>query len=130
MSMKKKEQAAVEDEFRDLGLTLVYLKPQAHSSITRQDRRFRAHYGASWRTVARLWRAIEKVEEEDVGGDLGGIEKRHLLWTLYFMKVYSTEENCAAKFACDEKTFRKYVWRYIKKISLLAQFYVSENNSW
>jgi hypothetical protein len=55
---------------------------------------------------------------------------RHLLWTLYFLKVYPREApGCSAvggsKGAIDPKTFRKWVWLFIERIAELADEVVS-----
>lgn len=37
----------------------------------------------------------------------------HLLWTLYFLKTYNTEDVSCAFLRCDRKTFRLWVWRIL-----------------
>ena len=54
----------------------------------------------------------------------------HLLWALYFMKCYPTEETaCAAAGghtgAIDPKTLRKYIWPFIEAIANLEPYVVS-----
>ena len=43
----------------------------------------------------------------------------HLLLTIMFLKQYNKESTNACKYGCDKKTFRKYVWLYLKIISQL-----------
>ena len=39
-----------------------------------------------------------------------GFEPRHLLWTLFYLKVKGTEHPMAGTCRCDEKTLRKWAW--------------------
>jgi hypothetical protein len=43
----------------------------------------------------------------------------HLLWALYFLKQYSTEEVNASFAKCDEKMFRKWCWTIIHILAML-----------
>lgn len=43
----------------------------------------------------------------------------HLLWTLLFLKSYSTETIHAIIAMVDEKTFRHYIWHIINEIAAL-----------
>ena len=52
------------------------------------------------------------------------VEARHLLWTLHFLKVYSTERVSAIAVKCDEKTFRETVWFMLKGIAKLDNLLV------
>lgn len=42
----------------------------------------------------------------------------HLLWTLYFLKIYNTEIITHAIAECDEETLRTKVWFLIEKLAL------------
>ena len=49
-----------------------------------------------------------------------GVGFKHLLWALFFLKVYETEENSAnAVGKVDEKTYREWSWRFVEAISYL-----------
>ncbi len=55
---------------------------------------------------------------------------KHLLWALYFLKVYPREgPGCSAvggsKSAIDPKTMRKWVWLFFEHIAELADHVVS-----
>ena len=43
----------------------------------------------------------------------------NLLMALHFLKTYSTEHTARVIFKCDEKTYRKWVWAFAKRISSL-----------
>jgi hypothetical protein len=56
---------------------------------------------------------------------------KHLLWALYFLKVYSKQSpGClvvgASTGAVDPKTMRKWVWQFIENIADLADNVVSK----
>ena len=90
-----------------------------------EDRRFRGLFGARIEIVLKVWLMLGE----------GGLrpeksKPKHLLWTLYFLKVYPREApGCSAvggsKGAIDPKTFRKWVWLFIERIAELADEVVS-----
>jgi hypothetical protein len=75
--------------------------------------------------VVHLWEMMEK------GNLLPEKSKpKHLLWTLYFLKVYPREgPGCSAVggsgCAVDPKTLRKWVWLFVERIGELADDVVS-----
>ena len=85
-----------------------------------EDRRFRELFGARMDIVVLLW---EMMEEDNLLPEKS--KPKHLLWTLYFLKVYPREgPGCAAVGgsggAIDPKTLRKWVWLFIERIAELA----------
>lgn len=44
---------------------------------------------------------------------------KHLLWTLHFLKCYSTEHVNCFLWKCSEKSFRKWCWYFVRKIAAL-----------
>lgn len=44
---------------------------------------------------------------------------RHLLWALYFLKGYGTEERNSVVFGVTEKTYRTWVWVVVRQIASL-----------
>jgi hypothetical protein len=90
-----------------------------------EDRRFRELFGARMDIVVLLW---EMMEEDNLLPKKS--KPKHLLWSLYFMKVYPREgPGCAAVGgsggAIDPKTLRKWVWLFIERIAELADDVVS-----
>ena len=90
-----------------------------------EERRFRELFGARMEIVVHLWEMMEK-------GDLlpEKSKPKHLLWTLYFLKVYPREgPGCSAVGgsggAVDPKTLRKWVWLFVERIGELADDVVS-----
>ena len=94
-------------------------------SAAMEDRRFRSFFGARYDIVKMVWEMLGE----------GGLrpekcEPKHLLWALYFLKVYPREApGCAAvggsKGAIDPKTMRKWVWLMLERIADLADIVVS-----
>jgi hypothetical protein len=90
-----------------------------------EDHRFRSFFGVRFEIVHMVW---------DMLGE-GGLcpeksELKHLLWTLYFLKVYPREgPGCAAvggsRGAVDPMTMRKWVWLFLERITELADEVVS-----
>ena len=112
----------VEEEFRHLGLTLLAIPYKGNRGIGAQVCRYRAHYGTGWVVAAHLW---AQLQDAIVATDARKMEKRHLLWCLYFFRRYDTEEACASRFQTTEKTFRERCKECIELIALLEPHYVS-----
>ena len=96
-------------------------------SIHVRDRRFRQYFGTTPEICAEIWerldpfKTIEKV--------FHGVQIKHLLWALMFMKLYSTESvHASLAGGVDEKTFRKWTWIFVEAISLLEFDVVSSKN--
>jgi hypothetical protein len=90
-----------------------------------EDRRFRELFGASIGIVLHVWYTM------DEGSLLPDKSKpKHLLWTLYFLKVYPRgAPGCSAigggGGGIDPKTLRKWVWLFIERVAELADKVVS-----
>jgi hypothetical protein len=74
---------------------------------------FRSFFGISLEVVLNLWGLFAKHNLH-----LCKVKIKHLLWALYFMKVYPTElPSClllgGSHGAIDPKTMRKWVWRFV-----------------
>ena len=94
-------------------------------SDAREARRFREFFGTSVRVVGILWEFLVRDKLRPRGG-----RPWHLLWALYFLKVYAKEgPGCAvvggAHGGVDPKTYRKWVWAFIEAISELVDLVVS-----
>ena len=88
-----------------------------------KDERFKSCFGASSEVVARIWNLIEPNINEP------GAEVKHLLWALVFMKVYSTEQiHCSIFDWPSERTFWKWSWYFVQKISELKDEVIRLDN--
>jgi hypothetical protein len=90
-----------------------------------EDRRFRGLFGACIEIVLKVWSMLL----ED-GLRPKKSKPKHLLWMLYFLKVYLREaSSCSAvngsKGAINPKTLRKWVWLFFERIAKLADEVVS-----
>ena len=44
---------------------------------------------------------------------------KHLLWALYFLKLYNPEKVSAVACGVDEKTYRKWLWEVLEVLGEL-----------
>ena len=76
-----------------------------------------AHVAFNWRELVNsAWTLFS---------DSRGANPEHLLWSLLFLKTYSTEEILAAQVGANEKTFRRWAWFYAEGIANLDCKFVS-----
>jgi len=77
-------------------------------------RKMRALYGVSFLVFKIIWCMME-----DTGILPEKSTPHHLLWTLCFLKSYSTEDTLATLLGTSRNTLRKWVWTFIPAISKL-----------
>ena len=99
---------------------------ESSGSESSEDRRFCSFFGCSGEVAVRLWTMLVQCLLLPHKGQI-----LHLLWALFFMKCYPTEEpECAAaggqRGAVDPKTLRKYIWPFIVAIADLESRVVSK----
>ena len=93
---------------------------------TTEHRRWMSCFGAEPSVVAELWTRInpEKMMPR-------GVKAEHIMWALYFLKVYNVEEVNTQNVDGNpvEKTFQKWVWLFVEAISYqeypVVSYYVS-----
>ena len=77
-----------------------------------EKRRFRAMFGVSALVCSVIRnRLLRKIPD--------GASPVRLLWALMFLKVYRSEATNWTISKADEKTFRKWSWRFVELISNL-----------
>jgi hypothetical protein len=111
-----------EEFFEQAGMQL--LGRPIHGSEVVRLRRFRSSFGCSPKVVAHIWNTIDPYEDKYFES-YKGLSPNHLLWSLLFLKVYSTEAQHAVMVAVDEKTFRKWSWLFVEEIASLLPEVVS-----
>ncbi len=94
-------------------------------SELKDARLFREFFGTSVRVVEIIWELVVRDKLRPIGR-----RPEHLLWALYFMKVYPKQgPGCSvvgvSAGAVDPKTHRKWVWAYIEAITELVDVVVS-----
>ena len=117
--------ANLEDEFFIAARDIQNRTSRIVGTAQMEDRRFRELFGARMEIVVHIW-----VMMDDDGLLPEKSRPKHLLWTLYFLKVYPRQEpGCSAVGgsggAIDPKTMRKWVWLFIERIGDLADEVVS-----
>jgi hypothetical protein len=70
-------------------------------------RKFAAHFGVAQETVFILWLHIQTHDSDGI------FQLKHLFWTLYFLKVYSSVDVCASFWKVSPKTYSHWTWRLI-----------------
>jgi hypothetical protein len=89
------------------------------------NRKFRSFFGLGPRVTATVWNTLVLQDKLPPGGLV-----KHLLWCLAFLKLYATEAIYSSMFSVTEKTFRKWVWKFLNKIhtievvSIMQYFYI------
>ena len=86
--------------------------PQSHATFVR---RWMGAFGALPTVCCWLWEKLDPVNTMPVGAQI-----KHLLWGLFFIRVYENETNSARTVGrVDEKTYRDWSWRFADAISYL-----------
>lgn len=75
-------------------------------------RRFKANFGVSLPVCRELWKIIPA--EVNIN-----LQKQFLLWTLFFLKAYPTDNVMHTVLNADEKTLRKWIKRTALVLSKL-----------
>ena len=103
------------DVFDGLGSKIMNKTPSPSQYYAR---RFYSLFGLSPTSVADLWKLLPKIP---------GGKPRYLLWGLLFLKLYDTEHVLSSLAGCDEKTFRKWVWIFVRQLaqSRFVSYYLS-----
>ena len=86
-------------------------------------RHFKSLFGVHWMVCETLWNLLD-----DHGRYRETRKPEHLLWTLLFLKCYSSEQVHCTLVRTTAKTYRKWVWRVVEEISGLNTILVSGND--
>lgn len=86
-------------------------------------RRFRARFGLDPISVLILWKMLTTDHTIEILSTPLSLE--NLFWALDFLKNYSNESVQADNYGVDPKTYRKWLWPYIKAVASLAPKVVS-----
>jgi hypothetical protein len=94
-----------------LALTQTITKTSPIKAKQKATKRFVSTFGSKPSFVSLLWDLLEVKTLLP-----RGFRPIHLLWTLCFVKLYSSQATLSS-LGCDEKTFRKWVWLGLETIS-------------
>jgi hypothetical protein len=87
-----------------------------------KDERFLGLFGAPSVVIAEIWQRIVPMVEEKT-------YRKHLLWGLLFLKVYSTEEvHCALVGHPTKKEFRQKSWHIVEMVAGLKESVIILDN--
>ena len=131
MSKQEKKRAksyrvVTEEEFRQLGATMMNHDPEGRSERVFL-RRWMFFFGVEPDVVIDAWERIHTGAVHD--GDLAFAKPEHLLWALLFLKKYGAEEDMSSiAGGVDETTFRKWSKLFVARISFLQDEVVSETH--
>lgn len=93
---------------------------------TRNRRRFVSWFGTIPPIVSAIWTLLIQAGWLNTQNNP---QPRHLLWALFFLKCYSSEEtNAASVGGVDEKTFRKHAWFNVRGLAFLSDVVVRWEN--
>ena len=73
-------------------------------SETEKLNTYQAHFGVSPEVTSKLWDLINNNEGKDLK-----VRPTHLLWALFFLKSYDTEETMSSRIDVSRKTVRKWL---------------------
>ena len=104
--------------FKELGLTMAGNEcPDVGQSEKEKEKTFKSFFGVHWDICEITWALL------DDNGKYKKREPKHLLWTLVFFKVYSTENvHCKivkepGKKMTTAKTFREWVRKVAEELA-------------
>jgi hypothetical protein len=93
-------------------------------SMFEQQKDFHYDFGMSWDNIARIWDKLHfPISRINVRGE----ELEHLLWTLLFAKVYTSECITKKLVGKSPKMVRKCAWIFLEEITNLSSEVVSKN---
>ena len=90
-------------------------------------RRFRSQFGLDPSNMLILCWLLEKYGQLEFDTKSLQLHLQRLFWALEFLKTYVNEKVFSSKFGIDPKTYRKWIWTYIKKITNIAHRVVRKN---
>ena len=97
-------------------------KLAVNTSESVSERVFRANFGVSSFLTSKLLDLLQPIHELHIK-----YRPRYLLWTLLFLKQYSSDDVSLNIVNVSVKTFRQWVWLTIDAISSKANQVVSKN---
>lgn len=105
----KKAVPVIGDTFWNI-LVLRYV----HGACKFNGTKWKAHFGISFSSLKILWFTLANNYNEN--NTEYHLQPKHLIWTLYWLKVCSTWHTTTSFTKCDVKTAHLWIWRLIKLI--------------
>lgn len=126
---KQKEQSIMiinltVNDWLHLGLSFVGFDKRRRTACNATNAsRFSSHYGITPRTCSAVFHDLQTFENEE--GEYSQVNAKYFLLTMYWLKCYQVEPVLAAVFDINERTARRYIWHYIRRIQALKSSKVS-----
>ena len=92
------------------------------TSACQREYTFKAHFGMSSKATGKTWLLLETHVNVLRPKKVLAV---HMLWTLFFLKCYHTEETAVTLVRCTRKTYRLWVWEVIDRLNALKDVVVS-----
>lgn len=100
-----------------------YINHNANSSKCVGARRFKSFFGVSSLVCSISWKMLESTLPLEA-------TPNHLLWSLCFLKQYTSEHTRHVLFQADEKTIRKWTWIFVDALAnmnVVMEIYLALN---
>ena len=81
------------------------------------NRKFHAHFGICKEITSILWLYLKSLDVPFT------FEPMHLLWALYFIKVYSSIDVCSSYWKVSPPTYSLWIWRVLHVLSQMDTVY-------
>lgn len=108
------------DRFLFLGLELMGFRPKEPIARTKQNlARFLGCFGTTPEAASAIFSDLQTTTIEKAVVE--GINFKHFMMTLNWLKSYKIEHELAAAFHLHEDTVRKWTWFYTRKIQALKE---------
>ncbi|KAI2500860.1 hypothetical protein MHU86_13580 [Fragilaria crotonensis] len=131
-AMLHHHRAPTVDDMLRIGLDLAGFHSSRQQQVQRGTniRRFQSHYGSSPLVCTAIWEDLltTDIREACVAPMPGVIDKFFL--SLYFVKVYASEEKLAGWSKLCENAARKWVWFFLVKIQALKETKIVWPEEW
>lgn len=105
-------------QFENIGREVLQL-PTGERKIcnSEEHRRFRSSFGASFQTLTVVWNRLKPKKSISRSA-----HPKHLLWTMVYLKVHSSESNHCRIVGCrDRGIFRKWITRFSVAMADLSE---------
>jgi hypothetical protein len=109
------------DEMLAKGLELHGFDRTSKVSCSLKKSRFKSLYGSEPVVYAQMWEDLQTTAVQEARVDARTTTIDHFLMSLHFLKCYPRESKLAADFKISEKTVRKWIRHFTKKIQALKQ---------
>jgi len=113
------------DEMLNQGLGLFGIEVNEYISLKGYNSRFNDLFGSSTVVCSNIWQDLHYTDLPEARLDDRKASAKEFLLFLYFLKTYPTEVQLTTVYRGTEKTCRKWIWYFSKKVQALKKKKVS-----